>query len=549
MAVRAGNQAEHEAVIESADWPMPAELVPGEVYVIGRSEKAHFCFVNDKKMSREHAEVSYDGGARCLRVRDRGSSNGVIVDGVAEGNVLLESGRTFRVGQTDLTFRLREKSREADSLSAVIARLTGPPVVPLEFRRRAHDSVSERLRQILPADEDDDRMLAAREEVLQHVLGGMSPPAGTGRADCERVLRQDLWGFGPLDPYLADDDVEEVMVNREDALFVAVSGQTVPVPGTFLGRDSLLNVITKIVAPLGKHVDQSSPYVDARLADGSRVNAIVPPLALDGPCLTIRKFPKRGLSANDLVSKGTLSEQMAAFLAFCVENRLNILVSGGTGSGKTTLLNALSNYIPEGQRIVTIEDVAELRLHEFHRHVVRLQARTKNIQGEGEVTIRELVTNALRMRPDRIVVGECRGGEALDMAQAMNTGHDGSLTTAHANSPRDALRRLEVMCMMAGYDLPAKAIREQLASAIHVIVQISRFTSDGSRKIVFITEVAGIQDETVTLQDIFVYKRRRVDPDGRVEGEFGSTGVIPDFVADLEEQGVKVDRGMFRKPA
>ena len=305
----------------------------------------------------------------------------------------------------------------------------------------------------------------------------------------------------------------------------------------------LIQVIKRIVEPIGRHVDDASPMVDARLPDGSRVNAIIPPLALDGASLTIRKFAEKKLTTDDLISFGSMTKDMALFLEEAVKQRQNILVSGGTGSGKTTLLNILSQFIPEGERLVTIEDSAELKLS--HRNIVRLEARPANVEGKGRVAIRDLVVNSLRMRPDRIIVGECRGAEALDMLQAMNTGHDGSLTTAHANSPRDALARLENMVMMAGYELPSSAIREQVSSAIDLIVQQSRL-ADGSRKIVRIVEVTGREGDVIQMQDIFVFNQTGYDSDGRVQGYYSATGNIPYFIDELRQRGVlELDMDVF----
>jgi len=311
---------------------------------------------------------------------------------------------------------------------------------------------------------------------------------------------------------------------------------------TFLDDKSVLAVIERIVSPLGRRIDESQPYVDARLRDGSRVNAVIHPLSLIGPCLTIRKFSKIPLTADDFVRLGTWTEGMRDFLKACVEARKNIIVSGGTGSGKTTLLNVLSSFLPETERIITIEDAAELQLKQDH--VVSLEARPPNIEGKGAVTIRDLVRNALRMRPDRIVVGECRGGEALDMLQAMNTGHDGSLTTVHANTPRDVISRMETLVLMSGMDLPIRAIREQITSAVDVIIHEARL-SDGSRRVVNVTEVVGSEGERTTMQDIFVFEQKGVSPEGKVIGRFMPTGAVPTFLEDLRARGVAIDLSLF----
>ena len=349
-------------------------------------------------------------------------------------------------------------------------------------------------------------------------------------------------GLGPLESMLADDSITEIMVNRYDQIYVERSGKLVASEIVFSGDKAVLSSIERIIAPLGRRIDEASPMVDGRLKDGSRVNAVIPPLSLKGPCITIRKFSKRRLNDQDLVNFNTASRPMMDFLNLAVQQRRNILISGGTGSGKTTLLNILSNFIPDDERLVTIEDAAELRLSQ--PNLVSLEARPANVEGEGAVTIRDLVRNSLRMRPDRIVVGECRGGEALDMLQAMNTGHDGSLTTVHANTPRDTLSRLEVMVLMAGMDLPILAIRQQVSSAIQLIVQQTRF-SCGSRKITYVTEVTGMENGVIQLQDLFLFKQEGYGADGKIQGKFVATGRIPEFYEDLQRRGIEVDRNLF----
>jgi septum site-determining protein MinD len=360
-----------------------------------------------------------------------------------------------------------------------------------------------------------------------------------------RVLKEVLdeaLGLGPLEDLLADPLVTEIMVNRFDQIYVERAGKIEHTPVKFLANDQLRGVIERIVAPLGRRIDEKVPMVDARLRDGSRVNAIIPPLALKGPALTIRKFAKRKLVAADLIGFGSLTEQMATFLGAAVEARMNIVISGGTGSGKTTLLNVLASFIPSDERIITIEDAAELQLPQDH--VISLESRPANIEGEGAITIRDLVRNALRMRPDRIVVGECRAGEALDMLQAMNTGHDGSLTTLHANTPRDALARLETLALMAGLDLPSRAIRDQIGSAINLIVQQSRL-QDGSRRITHITEVTGQEGDVFTTADVFVFRQTGIAPDGKIYGQYVPTGYVPGFIDTLSKRGIKVPREIF----
>jgi pilus assembly protein CpaF len=357
-----------------------------------------------------------------------------------------------------------------------------------------------------------------------------------------RDIQDDLMGYGPIQALLDDDSVTEVMVNGARKVYIERKGKLIRTNVTFEDDAHVMRIIDRIILPLGRRVDQDNPTVDARLPDGSRVNAVVPPVAIDGPSITIRKFSKDKLTVEQLVGIKSMSSSMAEFLRACVIARLNIVISGGTGSGKTTLLNTLSGFIPEDERIVTIEDAAELRLRQ--EHIVRLETKPPNIDGKGLIMTRDLVRNALRMRPDRIVVGECRGGEALDMLQAMNTGHDGSMTTLHANSPRDALSRLETMTMMAGMELPIKVIREQIASAVDVIVQQSRMR-DGSRKVTAITEVAGMEGDTVVLTDIFKYDQTGVGPDDKVIGEHKPTGIRPLFSSRLEAAGFKLGPEIF----
>jgi len=356
-----------------------------------------------------------------------------------------------------------------------------------------------------------------------------------------REILAEALGLGPLDELMADEKVSEVMVNGPDEVFVERGGKIEKTPHRFTGEEQLRTIIERIVVGVGRRIDENSPMVDARLEDGSRVNAVIPPLALDGSILTIRKFASNPLGIDDLVHFGSLTAQMAEFLRICVQSRKNILISGGTGSGKTTLLNILSGFIPDDERIITIEDSAELQLPQ--EHVARLETRPVNVEGKGEVSIRDLVRNSLRMRPDRIVVGECRGGEALDMLQAMNTGHDGSLTTVHANNPRDALGRLETMSMMAGLELPSKAIRDQIVAAVDVIVQQSRLR-DGSRRVMAISELTGMEGSVFTMQDIFMFRQTGMDGK-KVKGVYEATGMIPSFLDDLVEQGFEVPREIF----
>jgi pilus assembly protein CpaF len=409
-----------------------------------------------------------------------------------------------------------------------------------ELKDRASRALYERLgSKLADADIPEAQLHAMVRADLQRVIAfEKTPLSEEDRRRLIHELTDEVLGYGPLQPLLDDPAVTEVMVNGPETVYVERAGRIVRTPATFASEEHLRRVIERIVSRVGRRIDESSPLVDARLPDGSRVNAIIPPLAFSGSSLTIRKFARDPLTIDDLVSFGTLTGDLAEVLRACVQARLNVIVAGGTGTGKTTLLNVLSSFIPEGERIITIEDAVELQLQQ--EHVVRLESRPANIEGKGDVSIRDLVRNSLRMRPDRIIVGEVRGGESLDMLQAMNTGHDGSLSTVHANSPRDAVARLETLVLMAGMDLPLRAVREQVASAVDVIVQVSRLR-DGSRRITSVTEVLGMEGDTVTLQDAFVFDHAAgADPSGRLLGRAVPTGVRPRFVERFAEQGVAV---------
>jgi len=355
------------------------------------------------------------------------------------------------------------------------------------------------------------------------------------------AISAEILGYGPIEPLLKDDSVSEIMVNGPRQVYVERGGKLVLSEATFQDDDHVMRVIDRIVSPLGRRIDESSPMVDARLPDGSRINAVIPPISLVGPTLTIRKFARDPLTSEDLIRFGTVSREMVTFLKACVEARLNCVVSGGTGSGKTTTLNVLSSFIPDDERIITIENAAELQLRQDH--VVTLESRPANIEGRGEITIRDLVVNSLRMRPDRIVVGECRSGEALDMLQAMNTGHDGSMTTAHANTPRDALARLETMCLMSGVELPMRAIREQISAAVDLIIQQARL-KDGSRRVIAITEVQGMEGDVIVLQDVFVFEQTGVE-NGKIVGRMKPTGIRPKFVEKFEAANIFLPPATF----
>ncbi len=426
------------------------------------------------------------------------------------------------------------------------AAVRSAPHERIVWRRKLHekllDTIDLRRRDFTHM--SDDEIRAETAIVIRELMGRESElPQGIDRAALMHEVLNEAVGLGPLEDLLADESVSEIMVNRFDEVYVERLGRLVQHGTSFSSDRAVMGVIERIVAPLGRRIDESSPLVDARLKDGSRVNAIIPPLALKGPTLTIRKFARKRLEAEHLIGYGSLSASMATFLKVCVEQRKNVVVSGGTGSGKTTFLNVLSNFIPDGERIVTIEDAAELKLN--HSHLVSLEARPSNVEGRGQVSIRDLVRNALRMRPDRIVVGECRGGEALDMLQAMNTGHEGSLTTLHANTPRDALSRLETLVLMAGMDLPLPAIRDQIASAVDILVQQTRFAC-GSRKITNITEVTGMENGRLQMQEIFRFHNTGYGADGKVRGAFVGCEQVPTFYEALRAQGVALDLEIFR---
>jgi pilus assembly protein CpaF len=441
------------------------------------------------------------------------------------------------------------------SLYKRLQEVQGPSLAPApgrrdpvldELRQKVHHHLIEELGPVLYDKRlTEDELRRRVQEQLQAALAKeRAPLSAADKAHLIQDVSDDILGYGPIDRFLKDPEITEVMVNGPEHVYVEKRGRLELTQVTFVDENHLRRIIDKIVGLVGRRIDESTPLVDARLLDGSRVNAVIHPLAIGGPFLTIRKFSADPYTVDDLIGFGSMSPQVAKFLQGCVVGRLNVLISGGTGTGKTTMLNVLSSFIPADERIVTIEDAKELQLHQ--EHVLALEARPPNIEGRGEVTIRDLVRNTLRMRPDRIVVGECRGGEALDMLQAMNTGHDGSLTTIHSNSPRDSLARLETLTLMSGFELPVRAIREQMASALDLIVHITRLR-DGTRRITHVTEVQGMEGDVITLQDLFLFDfGMGVDTDGRFRGHLKSTGIRPKFAERLADLGIRLSGDLFQ---
>lgn len=558
-----------------------AQLSPG-AYLVGSGAECHIRLKRPEISSR-HAQLIVRDNR--LLVMDLGSRNGT---GMEDGSTLFPNqpydipfGTKIRIGKAVLrvrpqaepvkqgaavppvpaarpgtaALRPEEPKLRLDGLTPArqeipVLRVSGIPEklrpIVQEIKKQAHRELLKRLnlKKLAVSGVSGEDLARQARSMIREILSQLTIPLPP-EIDLplvEKELFQEAVGLGPLEALIERDDLTEIMVNGPDQVFVEKNGILYRTDTAFAGSSQVLSAIERIVSPLGRRIDESSPMVDARLPDGSRVNAIIPPLSLVGPTITIRKFSRKPLQAEDLVRFGSVSPEIIRFLAICVAVRKNILISGGTGSGKTTLLNVLSSFLPNSERIVTIEDAAELQLHQ--EHLVRLESRPPNVEGKGAVTIRDLVRNALRMRPDRIVVGECRGGEALDMLQAMNTGHDGSLTTIHANSARDALARLETLVLMAGFDLPLRAIREQVASAIQIVVQINR-ERDGSRKLVSVSEITKMEGDVITMQDLFVFRQTGWDEENRIVGVYEPTGGLPTFLDEIERAKIACDIGMF----
>ncbi len=518
-------------------------------YIIGRGSACKISLPYPE-VSERHAILMLRDN--CATIEDLHSSNGTYINGIpisgianVAADTLIQIGNCFlRVHPT--------KEETPTPLTTTHSPLTTKPdpmaAVRRQVREQIHAELITRLdlkRLTVTGVDREGLEKTAHEkihEIIEQVRKSGKLPRGIDAVRLEQEVFNEALRLGPLEELLEDNSVSEIMVNGPNQVYVERNGRLELTDLQFMDDSSVMAVIERIVSPIGRRIDESQPYVDARLPDGSRVNAIIPPLSLSGPTITIRKFSKKTLTVEDFIKFGTWNYNAAEFMRACVIMRKNIIVAGGTGSGKTTLLNLLSGFVPENERIVTVEDAAELRL--VQPHVVRLEARPANIEGKGAVMIRDLVKNCLRMRPDRIIVGECRGGEALDMLQAMNTGHDGSLTTVHANSPRDVVSRLETMVLMSGMELPSRAIREQIASAVDIIIHESRL-SDGSRKVVAISEVTGLEGQQIVMQDIFTFRQTGVDENGKIIGSFRPTGAVPMFYENMKSRGLYLDPAVF----
>ncbi|MEX1227409.1 MAG: ATPase, T2SS/T4P/T4SS family [Marinobacter sp.] len=512
-------------------------------YVLGKAPECELQ-IDDTFISRQHARLRIESDG--VTIEDLGSTNGTWRGKaqITSAEAIIEEGRFLLGRQVQLHV---QSVNDVTAQTGVGAWDEPVPFETAKVTREAQEKILEYLNlrkrgdlSKLDYNQLRDETRKAAEALIKS--GDIHLPPRVDREVLIADIVSEAIGFGPIEPFLEDEEVTEIMVNGPDKIYLEKRGKLTKSNASFSSVQALMNVIERIVSPLGRRIDEGNPMIDARLPDGSRVNAIIPPLSLTGPTLTIRKFAKERFVISDLVGFGSMSEEMAQFLEICVKYRQNLVVSGGTGSGKTTTLNVLSDFISADERIVTIEDSAELQLAQ--PHVVSLESRPSNVEGKGEVAIRDLVRNSLRMRPDRIVIGECRGGEALDMLQAMNTGHDGSLTTGHANNPRDMLARLETMVLMAGLDLPSKAIREQIASAIQIIVQQMRM-SDGRRRIVSVVEVGSWEGDIIALQEIFRFRQKGLDAEGNVLGVYEGCGYAPSFYQTLSDAGISLDWDIF----
>ncbi len=555
----------HLLITDRRDGSQRQVVVDRARFVIGKKPSCQLT-LDRTNISREHCEiVSTDGG---YRIRDLNSRNGTFINNKKiDGEAPIADGAVIQLGDFTLLFGIEPESPEAGGGAqpqepAVRSQEAKPPApaaakpkvpgrqeqrcTPPELKRKIHDMLISDLdlRHVDLSKVPSREVRRRTEKVIENIINKVADemPVWLSNKALVKEVADEALGLGPIEALLADEEVDEIMVNGWSRVYVEKHGKIELTDKRFTDDRQVMEVIRRILAPIGRRVDESSPMVDARLSDGSRVNAIIPPLSLSGPVVTIRKFASNPFTIRDLINFGTLTPQVAAYLKLCVESRRNVVISGGTGSGKTTLLNVLSGYVPHDERIVTIEDTAELKLPQ--EHVVSLESKPPNIENKGAIPIRQLVINSLRMRPDRIVVGECRGAEALDMLQAMNTGHDGSLTTIHANSPRDCLSRLETLVLMAGMELPSHAIRGQIASAINMMVQIAR-QSDGKRRVTSVTEIAGMEQDVITLQEVFKFEQTGVGRRGEVIGTHKSTGSIPTFVHDFRKRGHEIDMNMF----
>lgn len=538
--------------------------LPFGIYTLGQ-DKQNKIVLQDPSISWKHAVLSVS--ERELAVEDLNSNTGTYLEGErVRDRQVFRAGQRLQVGTYSLLIlpTTPEKSipppppapapaKPVSSKPVSEARKSAPAKflspdgrIRRNIKQQVHQELLDRLdlRRMTAENIEESGLQARARELVDQIIHDVRErlPAGIDPQKLADEIYNEAVKLGPLEEYLEDDTITEIMVNGHDQIYLERNGKLERGTTTFVDDNSVQAIIERIVSPLGRRIDESRPYVDARLPDGSRVNAIIHPLSLIGPCVTIRKFSRQPFTIDKLIEIGAITRGMALFCDICVKLRKNIIISGGTGTGKTTFLNVVSSYLPETDRILTVEDAAELQLPQ--EHVVRLEARPANIEGTGAITIRDLVRNALRMRPDRIVVGECRGGEALDMLQAMNTGHEGSLTTVHANSPRDAMSRLETMVLMAGMDLPIRAIREQIGSAIQVVIHLSRF-QDGSRRVSKMTEVCGMEGDRIVLQDLFEFKQTGLDPQGKVLGNLVPTGNVPTFIQDIQARGLELDPAVF----